>query len=286
MTAAGGEAAFPRGKASPTQSPIFWVHNKDRYLRQLLIQDIEEITKRDLLVYYTDCDSGAQIDGNDDTYLIEMLTATQRKEVDLLLETNGGLTDATEKVVSVLRGLIKDLRVIVPRRAKSNGTVIALAGKRIVMGANSELGPIDPWIPLGPNNIVPAHFIIQAKDKVDAIVLQYAEAAMNQTKKLANTVLSEGMLSTLKPDQIDEVVNKIASRNHYHSHGSVIDCDEAKALGLAVEYLPPDDELWKRFWLLRTMYEFDCKQARLSKIFEGAKISSSISLPPPLPARS
>jgi hypothetical protein len=35
---------FPRATELPTQSPLFWVEQKDRYLRQLLIRDIEELT--------------------------------------------------------------------------------------------------------------------------------------------------------------------------------------------------------------------------------------------------
>lgn len=144
MAVSPSEPPFPRGKAPPDQSPRFWVHHKDRYLRQLLIRDIEEQTGRDFITYFTDCDTVAQIDHNDDSYLVELVGDRKRAAVDLLLETNGGLTDATEKVVSILRKLAPSYRVIVPCRAKSNGTVIALAGSTIVMGANSELGPIDP----------------------------------------------------------------------------------------------------------------------------------------------
>lgn len=280
--AATAEPPFPRGKASPSQSPRFWVHHKDRYLRQILIKDIEEETKRDLIVYFTDCDSNAQIDGNDDTYLVELLGVCKKPGVDLMIETNGGWTDATEKMVSILRGLAPNFRVIVPRRAKSNGTLIALAATKILMGANSELGPIDPFVNLAPGNVVPADFILQIDPAlVDPVVRKSAESVRNQTRTLAQKVLETGMLKTWKPTDIEELVKKLSSRTQYHSHGSVIDAQEAKALGLDVEYLDPGNDLWKRIWLLRTMYEFDCKQGRLSKIFEGSQISSSIALPLP-----
>lgn len=271
--------AFPRGTALPDQSPLFWVHQKDRYLRQLLIRDLELVTGRDLIVYFTDCTTPAQIDFNDDTYLVELLGARKRQGVDLLLETNGGFTDATEKVVTVLRGLAKDLRVIVPRRAKSNGTLVALCGSEIVMGVNSELGPIDPNVNLGPQQSVPATFLVQAANAIDPIVLQVAQAAMGQTKKLAKTVLAEGMLKGTPDAQIQSLVDKISSRTQYHSHGSVIDHSEAKALGLKVAYLAPDDTLWRQLWLLRSMYEHDCRRDGIAKVFEGAYISSSIALP-------
>lgn len=279
--AAPTEPPFPRGKGHPGQSPRFWVHQKDRYLRQLLIRDIEERTERDLIVYFTDCDTVAQIDQNDDTYLIELLGDRKLKGVDLLIETNGGKTDATEKVVSVLRHLAGQFRAVVPRRAKSNGTLLALAAAEIVMGPNSELGPIDPFLLLNPTTPVPADFIINAPGPKDPILAQAANAAMNQTRTLATRVLKEGMLSKAKPEDVDELVKKISSRSSYHSHGSVIDFSEAKALGLNVDYRDESDELWQSFWLLRTMYEYDCKHHGLSKVFEAARISSSISLPPP-----
>lgn len=268
---------FPRGKELPPQSPLYWVHHKDRYLRQLLIQDIEVETKRELVVYFTDCSTNAQIDFSDDIYLIELLGSLNKKEVDLLLETNGGYTDATEKVVSILKPFSKNLRVIIPRRAKSNGTVIALSGKSILVGPNSELGPIDPFITLGPGQLVPADFILKSSN-VDPIVNQVAKSAMNQTKKLATSVLKEGMLKDKNKDEINKIVDKISSRDHYHSHGSVIDADEAKGLGLNIEFLSEDDQLWKKIWLLRTMCEYDCKAGKISKLFESRKISSSVSL--------
>src|SRR5438552_10341540 len=101
---------FPRSKDIPQQSPLFWVTHKDRYLRQQLIQDIEEQTDRDLIVYFTDCDrSQAQIDSTDDTFLHELLNGVRRNKVDLLLETNGGMTDATEKICALLRLRAPDL---------------------------------------------------------------------------------------------------------------------------------------------------------------------------------
>jgi hypothetical protein len=192
------ELQFPRGKAFPIQSPLFWVGEKDRYLRQLLISDIEELTGRRLLVYYSDCESAAQIDPSDDKYLLELLGDGAGAPTDLLLETNGGFTDATEKVVSILRDQIGDLRAIIPKRAKSNGTLLALAAREIVLGPASELGPIDPAIALAPDQFVPAQFIVQAAQtqpaQVNLIVLQAADHAIKQTQKLAAHLLRSGML--------------------------------------------------------------------------------------------
>jgi Serine dehydrogenase proteinase len=274
------EPQFPRGKALPLQSPLFWVGEKDRYIRQLLISDIEEMTGRRLIVYYSDCESPAQIDPSDDKYLLELVGDLGSAPADLLLETNGGFTDATEKVVSILRDQISDLRAIIPKRAKSNGTLLALAAREIVLGPGSELGPIDPTIPLAPDQFVPAQFIVQAAashpEQINLIVLQAAAYAIKQTQKLATDLLRAGMLKGKDEADIKRAVDELSTRDVYHSHGSVIDHREAVRLGLNVNYLSADDPLWKWLWLLRCMFEHDARRRGVIKIFEGRRISNAI----------
>jgi hypothetical protein len=261
---------FPRGTFVPGQSPLFWVTHKDRYLRQLLIKDIEAETGRALIVYFADCAKAASgIDSGDDVYFAELLNGCNSDKIDLLIETNGGETDATEKICSLLRGKTTDLRVLVPRRAKSNGTVIALTGKVIVMGMESELGPIDPSL-----MNIPVEFILNAPaGTVNAFEYQMAETGRKQTQKLAETLLSTGMLAGTDPGEIKTLVDKIATRDVYHSHGSVIDAKEANGLGLKVEYLDATNQIWVKVCLLRAMYQHDCTQVKALKIFEGNRIS-------------
>ncbi len=268
---------FPRTTDLPTQSPLFWVTHKDRYLRQQLIRDIESDTSRSLIVYFTDCDrTNAGIDHGDDVYLGELFKGCGATGVDLLLETNGGVTDATEKICSMLRAMVPDLRVIVPRRAKSNGTVIALCGASIIMGPISEMGPIDPAI-----SGVPVEFILGAPPgSFNAIEVGMATSARDQTRKLAKQLLSTGMLATKTVDEIDALIETIATKNHFHSHGSVMDMHEAEALGLSVIKLRDDDTFWRKLWLLRTMYSYDCAKNGYSKIFEGNQVSSAVTVAP------
>lgn len=271
---------FPRGKDVPSQSPLFWVNQKDRYLRQLLISDIEAETQRELIVYFTDCDrSTASIDQTDDIYLSELLTATKTKTVDLLLETNGGFTDATEKVCAILRNAGLDLRVIVLRRAKSNGTVIAFCGSTILMGPESELGPVDPAL-----DNIPADFVIKAGPSLNnPLLVEAAKSVVSQTRRLASYLLGSGMLQGIPDTDMTTLLDKLATRNQYHSHGAVIDHNEAAALGLKVTSYAATDALWKKIWLLRTMYSFDCQQRGYSKIFESRSISSPVALAPQAP---
>lgn len=268
---------FPRTTETPNQSPLYWVSHKDRYLRQLLIRDIEAITNRNLIVYFTDCDrTNAQIEQSDDVGFYELLNKIEGKSIDLLLETNGGATDATEKICGLLRQATDDLRVIVPRRAKSNGTVFALCGSNVLMGFQSELGPIDPSI-----GGIPAEFVINAPPgSFLPVDIQYANSARMQTRKLAFTLLKTGMMKDHTDEEIMATVEKLATKDHYHSHGSAIDADEAMRLNLNIDKLTPENDLWQKLWLLRAMYQHDCGVYGYAKLFEGNYVSSAVSITP------
>ena len=64
---------FPRSTNLPSQSPLFWVEQKDRYLRQLLIRDVEDLTGRRLAVDYANRFEDAQIDGRETADMAELL---------------------------------------------------------------------------------------------------------------------------------------------------------------------------------------------------------------------
>ncbi|MGH7878370.1 MAG: SDH family Clp fold serine proteinase, partial [Candidatus Binataceae bacterium] len=265
------------GIAPPAQSPLFWAQQKDRYLRQLLIRDIETRTQRRLIVYFANKSENAQLDYTDPTYFVEMLEDTQGHPVDLMLETLGGFTDSAERVVSILEQMAPDLRVVVAGSAKSNGTMICFLGKTIVMGAASELGPIEPHLQQVPCTVL----AMLDFEKQNFVLHHMAKNALDQTKKLATRLLKNGMKKGAPDNVVDDLVNKLLTRQTYFSHGSVIDYKEAITLGLAVEYLPADNELWQCFRLLACMYEADCRANRYLKVFEGNRLSSAIEAPPP-----
>jgi ClpP class serine protease len=270
---------FPRSAELPSQSPLFWVEQKDRYLRQLLIRDIEETTKRRLVVYFANRLENAQIDPSDCAYFAELFGDVGSDPVDLLLETGGGWTDATEAVISLIRNVTSNLRVVVVNAAKSNGTLIALAANSIVMGATSELGPIEPLV-----NGIPCSILMQQEIKSQNFSLhKFGEYALQQSKTLAEKLLIEGMMKGRDLGDIKNVVQKLSSRDVYFSHGSVIDHSEAKGLGLAIEYLAPHNMLWQRLWLLFCMYEHDCRKARYFKMFEGRARSTAVAASPAPP---
>lgn len=272
--AAIGDAQFPRTSNLPVQSPLYWVSQKDRYLRQLMIRDIEALTGRRLIVYFSNRYHPASgIDAGDVAYLTELLSDIEPGEpVDLMIETNGGQTDATEALVAIIQSRLTDFRTIIANAAKSNGTLISLAATKIVMGPSSELGPIDPHLQGTPCTILakpefaPMNFPLH----------HLAHLALKQTQKLAERLLREGMMAGAPAGEVERVATSLGTRDIYFSHGSTIDHREAANLGLAVEYLDAESELWQRIWLLYSMYDFDTKRDGYIKIFEGRGRSTSV----------
>ncbi len=72
----------------------------------------------------------------------------------VVLHTGGGLVDAVERTVDVIRHHYEIVDFIIPDQAMSAGTVFALSGDNIYMDYFSQLGPIDPqflindkWVP-------------------------------------------------------------------------------------------------------------------------------------------
>ena len=82
-------------------------------------------------------------------FMSVMFGMTWDRNLTLVLHTPGGVTNAAETIVAYLRSKFADIEVIVPTYAMSAGTMISLAANRLVMGRQSQLGPIDPQFLMG-----------------------------------------------------------------------------------------------------------------------------------------
>lgn len=272
-------AYFPRTSEIPLQSPKYWAKEKDRYLRQLLISDIQGITGRSLVVFFSQLSQPISHTDPDD--LSEMLQGFAGKPLDLMIQTPGGNVDATEKIISVLKNSVADYRVIVPSWAKSAGTVVAISSKEILLGMNSELGPIDPSLPVNGNN-VPCE-LIAADPAIAQHIRTMAALQAQRMRILAEGLLTAGMMQGRPKTDVDATLDKISTSAGYKSHGAVIDHTEAVSLGLTVTFLQPNDSLWRRLWLLYCLYDYDATEKRVAKIFENEKFSISRPMPVPRP---
>lgn len=77
--------------------------------------------------------------------VLEEIQTEAKKGLDLILHTPGGDLAATESIVDYLNQMFgKDIRAIIPQISMSAGTMMALSCSEIMMGKQSNLGPIDP----------------------------------------------------------------------------------------------------------------------------------------------
>ena len=70
----------------------------------------------------------------------------KKRSIAVILNTPGGIVEVVERIVTTLRSAFSEVLVIVPDRAMSAGTILALSADRIMMDYFSCLGPIDPQI--------------------------------------------------------------------------------------------------------------------------------------------
>lgn len=70
----------------------------------------------------------------------------RRPALFVILDTAGGVVEVVERIVRVLRRHYEEVRFVIPDRAMSAGTVLAMSGDDIWMDYHSCLGPIDPQV--------------------------------------------------------------------------------------------------------------------------------------------
>lgn len=277
---------------SPSKTPAFQAMHASRYRRQDLIRKIQLTTGRQLICYVAGLRT--MISRDDVVFLVDLLHNAKRGEgLDLLLHTGGGDMDAAEKLISMVRNFVgtAELRVVIPDFAKSAGTLMALAADFVVMSDSSELGPIDPQIVLNdgngnhmstpiqsyldayhqhaaslvknPNDIA-AQIMLQ---KLDPARLKVFEAARIRARVLAEDQLKLGMFRAPKSGNFTQIAANLLDTTKWLSHGQMIGYQEAKDIGLTVEYLDPENELWKDYWQLYCYQRIEIKEKQ--KLFES-----------------
>ena len=187
------------------------------------------------------------------------------KGLSLILHTPGGVTNATEPIVAYLYSKFPYIEVIVPTFAMSAGSMISLAADKIVMGRQSQLGPIDPQIPFGGRSIsaravvdqfdtakkeikedlTAAHAWAPVLQSMGPSLLREAEMALDFGEQLVAGWLSKRMCAseTDPQDAAKKIAKHFNDASTHKSHGRRIDRDEARAYGVVVEDLEDDQKL-------------------------------------------
>lgn len=184
----------------------------------------------------------------------------------LLLHTPGGVTNAAETVVDYLRSKFTDVEVIVPTYAMSAGTMISLAADRIVLGRQSQLGPIDPQLPISEDRFVSARAIVDQFEMAKREISKNRDAALAWApvlQSLGPALLQEALFALAYGERmVGQWLGKYMFRGarsgarkaarvakHFNdaakhkSHGRRIDRSEAKGRGLRIEDLEASQPL-------------------------------------------
>lgn len=253
-----------------TPSPFDVVRRK--YLKQLA-----KMTGRAVIVYHTSwTDNKPQIDGQgmsvglgDMVGFMEACSNVDERELDLFLHSPGGSAEAAEAIMRYLRTRFDHIRVIVPVAAMSAATMMALAADEIVMGAHSQLGPIDPQLtistPEGPRS-APGQAILdqfeQAKEECRdpqniaawlPILRGYGPGLLAVCKSqgelaedFATRSLEAHMFASdpaTAHERAEAAAKWFADFKEFRSHGRRVGRDNARAQGLTVTDLEADDKL-------------------------------------------
>ncbi|MFN8473072.1 MAG: hypothetical protein U0822_12865 [Anaerolineae bacterium] len=198
--------------------------------------------------------------------------------LDLYIVSRGGITEVCWKLVTLLREFTDHLGIIVPYRAHSGGTLIALGADEIVMGPMSELGATDParshfLLPSGGDG-QPApvsvedlrrciefirreggghtDFVTALFSYIHPLAIGALEQSHALVERIARKALATHWDAEARAEDIERVVVTLNGR--LHSHTYPIGRAEARDdLGLPVVDAAPS--LWARVWALYEQYQ-------------------------------
>ena len=106
-----------------------------------IIQQIEDLRSSRVLVYVTSDRAGAPAQIGDDAvrHLDQHLREFGHSDnLDLLIYSRGGATDVPWRIVSTIRNTSNRWSVLIPYRANSAATMVALGADEVLMGPQAR----------------------------------------------------------------------------------------------------------------------------------------------------
>src|SRR2546422_8658880 len=260
--------------------------------RRDLIKQIEKLRGSRLMCYVTGDRAPAPAQIGDDAVrpMYEHLREIgQVEKLDLFLYSRGGAIDVPWRMVTALRTGAREWCALIPFRANSAATLLALGADEIVLGRFGELGPIDPImniqrvmpVPGGPSTVMQDSVSVEdvmayvkfiqeraglsdqaalstgltkLTERLDAVALGSAHRTHSHIRDVARRML----LSRNKPHSeqtMATIVETLAER--VYAHGHAIGFKAAKEIGLPA--VSADPALEQLMWELLAEYESDLK---------------------------
>lgn len=259
----------------------------DMKKRKDLIQKLESLLDSDIIVYFLSDRNGVpQTNIGEDAvrplfeHLLTLKKDSPKQKLYLFLYSRGGAVEVPWRIVSMIRELYENFGIIIPYKAHSAATMIALGADEIVMGVKGELGPIDPSIGIkqGAEETV-IQQQINVEDVMSYISFLKEKAGLSDQDALANAVvilankldpwLIGGMYRTKahinlvarklltshsekqEEGKITSIIEALVEKTYYHGHA--LGRREAKELGLSIT--TPNSTQEENIWRLYETYE-------------------------------
>lgn len=219
-------------------------------------------------------------------------------ELVLILNSPGGEALPAERIVNICRSFSENFSVIVPKMAKSAATMVCFGANKIGMCSTSELGPIDPQIPVQDEEgrvvkYIAAHEIIESYNdlmkkanktkgriepylqqlqRFDARDIRRIVSAQQLSESIAVTCLRGGVLRGLTPGKIKSKIKPFLDPKYTKVHGRPIYHDLAKKCGLEIEVYDLRSPLWQLVWQIyvRLNHLVSSRAAKIIESFEDS----------------
>lgn len=222
-----------------------------------LIKKIEEKRGSKVITYITS-DRPGPVNARVAMDIIPIVSEQLRKigkvdKIDLFLYTAGGDTMVPWRLVSMIREYCDTFSVIVPYKAHSAGSMIALGADEIIMSDLSEISPIDPSTanvfnptdPVNPQNRIPISvedviayfdlaknkFGIKSDEDLTKIFNKFVEANpqihplalgnVNRTHNLIRLIakrLLKSHKNKMKEEEIEKIVEFFTEKLYSHTY--------------------------------------------------------------------
>ena len=279
--------------------------------RLQLIRKIEQLRTSTVISYLTSLRPNVPAQMADDSVRIifdHLLRLSRRPapKLSIFLCSNGGSGTVPWRLVSLFREFSESFEVLIPYRAYSAATLLALGADEIIMHPFGELGPIDPTVsndfnPLEPGtgrrigisvedvkayvNFIKSGVGITHEDelvraievlanKIHPLALGNVERFLSQSRMIAAKIMRTHMKDASE-HTILEIVENMASKLYFHGHP--INRQEAKSdlhLKVVTDLSP---ELETAIWDLYVDYEAEFEN---QKVFNPAADLAAMPDPP------
>lgn len=213
---------------------------------------------------------------------------SRNKGLDLILHTPGGELTATESIVNYLRSMFSmDIRAIIPQIAMSAGTMIACSCSEIIMGKQSNIGPIDPQF-----SGIPAHGVISEWEKAleeikvdpskiplwQTIVSKYHPTFLGECKNaidLSSDIVSNWLKTNMfesdsdRDRKVKKIIQCLNNHDDTKTHSRHIHYKQAKEIGLKISMMEEDQEFQDLILTVHHTYMHTFAKSHAIKIIEN-----------------